>query len=214
MTMTHNSKWGGILVATMAFGWVVGSSRALAQPIEFDFEDPKRVNSIVFILDSTLEPIVGVASGINGKVNFDPKDPKAANGEITVKTKNLHVENKGMKDTIHDKDWLDAEKNPAISFKFKEIKEVKATKDNAWDLQVVGELTIRGVTKPVNVTVKANYLKDKMESRGGKQKGDILALRSDFSVKRKDFGIKPDMNNDVVAEEIQLKVSIVGFARK
>ncbi len=200
---------GIVSVGTLGFAHV-----ATAAPQEFDFKDPKGVNSIVFILDSPLEPIVGVASGISGKIAFDPEQPKSMTGTISVQAKNLHVENKGMKDTLHGPDWLDVGKHPAIEFRFKEVKEAKATKDNTFDLQVGGEMSIHGVTKTITVPIKAHYLKDKLSSRTSQMKGDLLVLRSEFTIKRKDYGLKPDMSNDVVAEDIQLRVSIVGGYKK
>jgi polyisoprenoid-binding protein YceI len=204
-----------LFVGSWAAVGMLGSARqGSAAGLEFDFNDPKKVNAIVFILDSPLEPIVGVASGIFGMVNFDPQQPKSTSGAISVPVKNLHTENRGMKDTIHGPDWIDVGKNPNIEFKLKEVKEVKEAKDNVYEMQVVGEMSIKGVTKPLTVPVKAHYLKDKASSRSGQMKGDLLVLRSEFTIKRKDFGIKPDMGNDVVAEDIQLRVSIVGIHKK
>jgi len=181
---------------------------------EFDFKDPKGVNSISFTLDSLLEPFAGVASGISGKVTFDPADPKATKGTITVATKSLHLANPGMKDTLHGPDWLDVAKNPKIDFTVKEVTDYKSAGENVFDLTVVGDLTCRGVTKELTVPVKATYLPGKLGERSSKLTGDLLVLRANFSMKRKDFGIKPDMPGTVVAEEIQLGVSIAGVSPK
>lgn len=193
---------------------LVAAESVRAAGTEFDFKDPKGVNSIAFILDSLVEPFSGVASGISGKVTFDPADPKATKGTITVETKSLHIVNKGMKDTMHGADWLDAAKHPNIEFTFKKVADYKSAGDNVFDLTVVGDLTCKGVTKELTVPVKATYLPGKLGERSSKQTGDLLVLRSNFSMKRKDFGIKADMPDKVVAEEIQLRVSIAGVSPK
>lgn len=190
----------------------MGASLAQAAATNFDFKDPKGVNSIVFMLDSTLEPIMGIASGISGTITFDPADPKATTGKITVPTKSLHTENKGMKDTMHDKDWLDAEKNPNIEFTIKKVTDAKSSEKDVHELTVVGDLTIKGITKEITVPVKATYLPGKLSERGGRAKGDLLVVRSNFSIKRADYKIKPEMDGKVVAEEIELRVSIAGGA--
>ncbi len=145
---------------------------------------------------------------------IDPADPKATKGTITVETKSLHIENKGMKETLHGPDWLDVAKNPKIDFAIKKVTESKSAGDNVFDLTVVGDLTCKGVTKELIVPVKATYLPGKLGERSSKMTGDLLVLRANFVMKRKDFGIKPDMTDKVVAEEIQLRVSIAGVSPK
>lgn len=190
----------------------ISASVASAAATSFDFKDPKGVNTIAFILDSTVEPIMGIASGITGTISFDPADPKATSGKIVVQTKSLHTENKGMKDTLHDKDWLDAEKNPTIEFSIKKIADAKSSEKDVHELTVVGDLTIKGVTKEVTAPVKVTYLPGKLSERASKMKGDLLIVRSNFVIKRADFKIKPEMDGKVVAENIELRVSIAGSA--
>ena len=181
---------------------------------EFDFKDPKGVNSISFTLDSLVEPFTGVASGISGKVTFDPADPKATKGTIVVEAKSLHLENKGMRDTLHGADWLDVQKNPTIEFAIKKVTDSKPAGDNAFELTVIGDFTCRGVKKEMSVPVKATYLAGKLNERMSKMTGDLLVLRSSFTIKRADFGIKSDIGNTVVADEIQIRVSIAGASPK
>lgn len=206
-------KWAVQVVATIVVGsvWV---SRVSAEGQSFDFKDPKSVNSIVFMVDSTLEPIVGIASGVTGKVTFDPADPKSFSGAIAVETKKLHTDNSGMKGALHGPDWLDAAKNPSIEFKFKEVKSVKGGKENSWELEVAGDFTCRGITKSMTVPVKVSYLKDKLSSRMQGKQGDLLVLRSEFRVKRTDFKIKPDISTDVVGDDIDIHVMIAGGSAK
>ena len=73
---------------------------ALANPVTFDFKDPKGVNAIAFHLDSLLEPISGTANGITGSVSFDPSNPAATSGTIVVATPSLTVTNSTMRDHL------------------------------------------------------------------------------------------------------------------
>lgn len=201
-------------IGLIVFGALLAVGPIRAVGAEFDFKDPKGVNSISFTLDSLLEPFTGVASGISGKVTFDPADPTAMKGKIAVDTKSLHLANKGMKDTLHGSDWLDVAKNPRIEFAIKSVTDYKSAGDNVFDLTVVGDMACKGVTKELTVPVKATFLPGKLSERSNKLTGDLLVLRAEFSMKRKDFGIKPDVPGKVVAEEIQLRVSIAGASPK
>lgn len=186
-----------------------------AKPQEFDFKDPKGVNSVGFFVDSLVEPIFGGANGVSGKVNYDPEKPAATTGKIIIDANSLHTENKGMTDTLLGTDWLDAKKNPTIEFSFKKVSDAKKIDDTTQELTVVGDLLCKGITKEQTVKVRATYLVDGMSQRQGpKAPGDLLVLRADFVIKRADYQIKPDMPGKVVGEEIQLKAAIAGGAKK
>ncbi len=202
--------YGTSIRVGLASIFVLAGTAAISHAAEFDFKDPKGVNAISFALDSQVEPILGVASGIGGTVAFDPAEPKKTTGKLVVAAKSLHCENQGMKETLYKADWLDVEQFPDITFAFKEIKGAKPLGNDTFELDVVGDFTCRGVTKPISTVVKASYLKGKLGERVRGKEGDLLVLRAQFSIARKDFGIKPDMDGTVVAEKIEIRASIVG----
>lgn len=187
---------------------------AAAQEKTFDFKDPKGVNAIGLELDSPLEPFHGTASGISGTVKFDPAAPAKLSGVLKAEAKSIQFTNKGMTDTLHGSDWLDVGKHKEVTFAFREVKEAKKLGENAHELTVAGEVTCKGITKPVTVTVRADYLPGKLGSRVRGKEGDLLVLRSDFSIRRADFDLKPEMGGDVVAEEIRIRAAIVGHSEK
>lgn len=186
------------------------ASAAGAAALDFDFKDAKSVNTISFLLDSELEPILGLASGISGTLSFDPENPKATKGKLVVAVESIHFQNKGMTETLFKDDWIDAKKHPQITFQFREIKEAKSGKAGEQELTVVGDFTCRGVTKSLTVPVKATYLKGRLGDRERGAKGDLLKLAAEFSIRRTDFGIKPDIATAVVSDEIKMHVLIVG----
>ena len=104
-------------------------------------------------------------------------------------------------------------KYPEITFETKQLKNVKTSGDNT-TADVVGTLTIKGVSKDIAAPVKISYLKDKMGQRVPNLKGDLLVLRSTFTIKRTDFGINPGAPQDKVSDEIELSLSIAGAAAR
>ena len=195
------------LITLIALTTLTGA--AYAAPQTFDFKDPKGVNNAVFKLDAPLEAINGSANGVSGTVSFDPANPAATKGKIVVAAASLHVPNSMMKGHLHSDQWLDVAKHVDITFEAKELKNVRSTGDTT-TADAVGTLTIRGVAKEVTVPVKLNYLKDKLGLRVPNQKGDLLVLRTNFSIKRSDFGINPDAPADKVSDTIDLTLSIAG----
>jgi len=182
---------------------------AFAAPQTFDFKDPKGVNNAGFKLDAPLEAINGNASGVSGTVTFDPANPGATKGKIVVATSSLMLPNPMQRQHMLSDKWLDAAKNPEVSFEAKEFKNVQTSGDTT-TADVTGTFTVKGVSKDITVPVKLTYLKDKLGDRLPNQKGDLLVIRASFTIKRSDFNINPGQFNDKVAEDIEINLSIAG----
>ena len=188
------------------------TAAALAAPQSFDFKDPKGVNNAVFKLDAPLESINGTASGVSGTVTYDPDKPENLTGKIVIEAKSLTVPNPMMQQHMHGDQWMDVEKYPEITFEA--VKVANATKSgDKVTAEIIGNMTLHGVTKELTVPVSFTYLKDKLKARSNTE-GDLLVVRSTFTIQRADFGINPGAPADKVAEEIELTLSLAGAAPK
>jgi polyisoprenoid-binding protein YceI len=183
----------------------------LAEPITFDFKDPKGVNTAVFKLDAPLEAVSGSASGISGKVVFDPENPASLKGTIVVQAASLHVGNPMQQQHLLSDQWMDVAKHPEITFETDAVKNVKTSGD-VTTAEVTGRMTIKGITKSITAPVKITYLKDKLKARIPGKEGDLLVLRANFSIHRRDFGLHPGQMEDKVSDEIELSLSVAGAA--
>lgn len=178
----------------------------------YDFEDPKGINNVTFLLDAPLESISGNAKGVSGIVTFDSTNPKAVSGSITVETASLVTTNNKLQEHMLGKGWLDAFNHPTITFLAKSISRIEELKDG-FKAQLTGDFTLKGVTKELTVPVTFTYLPGMLSKRSnGAMEGDLLVLRSTFTINRSDYGIKPGQNSDKVAEEVELRLSIAGAA--
>ncbi len=182
-----------------------------ATPMDFDFKDPKGVNNVVFKLDAPLEAINGTATGISGKVTFDPDSPGSVKGKIVVQVASMHLGNPTQKEHLHGAQWMNAAKHPEITFEVVSAKNAKS-QGNVATADVTGKMTIKGVTKEITVPVKMTYLKDRLKERSPGKDGDLLVLRVNFNVLRRDFGINPGQFEDKVSDEIELNLSLAGAA--
>jgi polyisoprenoid-binding protein YceI len=180
-----------------------------ADTMTFDFADPKGVNNVLFLLDAPLEQISGSASGISGTVVGHPDNPADVTGKIVVQTSSLNVANPVMREHMLGKDWLNAEENPEITFELVSVANVTKDGDRG-TADVTGKFTLNGVTKEITVPVSAHFLAGRLRDRGGDVDGDLLVLRSNFTIKRSDFNIKPGELEDKVSDEIQITLSVAG----
>ncbi len=182
-----------------------------AAPLTFDFKDPKGVNNVVFKTDAPLESINGTANGISGKVSFDPENPGATTGKIVLAANSLHVGNPTMKEHLHSDMWMNVAQFPEIIFELAGLKNIK-TEANVTTADATGKLTVKGLTKEITTPVKLTYLKDKLQQRIPGKKGDLLVVRSNFAIKRTDFGINAGKFEDKVSNNIELSLSVAGSA--
>jgi polyisoprenoid-binding protein YceI len=190
---------------------LLGAAKAAyAEGKVFDFKDPKGVNAIGIRLDSLLEPIAGVASGISGEITFDAAAPDKMRGTLVLEAASVGMSNPAMTKVLHTEEWLDVAGHPTIEYAIRDVVGVAKTGENAWDLVVAGTLTLKGVTREKEVTISATYLPGKYEERNHKGSGDLLILRSSFAVDRTQHNIKPELPPVTVARDIRLDVGIVG----
>ena len=187
------------------------TAAAYAAPETFDFKDPKNVNNAVFKLDAPLESVNGSASGISGSVTFDPQNPGATTGKIVIASESLTVPNPMQKEHLHGPKWLDVANYPEITFEAKSLASISTTGDTT-TADVTGTFTLHGVAKEITAPVKFTYLKGRLGDRVPNMKGDLLVIRSTFSINREDFNIQKGKFEDKVANEIDLTLAIAGAA--
>ena len=180
-----------------------------AAPQSFDFKDPKGINNAGFRLDAPHEYINGSASGISGTVTFDPENPAATTGKIVVASESLMVPNPMQKEHMHSDKWLDVAKYPEITFEAKSLANVK-TEGNTTTADVTGIFTLKGVSKEITTPITLNFLKDKLGDRVPNMKGDLLVIRTNFTINRNDFNIQKGQFEDKVSDTIDLSLSIAG----
>ena len=89
----------------------------------------------------------GSIGGVKGTVMLDEKDITKSKIEATLQTTTVNTNNEGRDKHLKSPDFFDVEKNPTITFKSTSI-----TKSGD-KLQMVGDLTLNGVTKPITLDV-------------------------------------------------------------
>jgi polyisoprenoid-binding protein YceI len=75
----------------------------------------------------------------------DPNDPTTGRGTITIKSASITTGSEQRDGHLKSADFLDVEKYPDITFK------VKSITSNGDQFKVVGDLTIKGVTKEISL---------------------------------------------------------------
>lgn len=136
----------------------------------------------------------GQFAGATGTLVLDPKAPAAAQLEVTVKTDDVGPLNEALDKHLKSADFLDTAKFPTATFKATRI----VVKDGN-EADIHGDLTLRGVTKPIVIKAEFNQAGvnplDKTYSVG---------FDGEAKIRRSDFGIAYAL--PAVGDEVKLKI--------
>lgn len=114
----------------------------------------------------------------DAKLQYDPKNPAAASVEATIKATSINTGTGDRDNHLRSADFFDADNFPAITFKSTKV-DVKG--DTA---RVTGDLTVRGVTRPVTLDVE--FLGQQPNPFTGQP---TLGFEARTKINREDFGL-------------------------
>jgi len=204
--MKHLCLFVGTLLAAVLI--VAGAARpaehhapaASAAPEAFSI-DPVHSTVIYKIEHMGVAPFFGRFNDISGDFTFDESNPAAASFNITIKTASVDSGNEQRDRHLQSADFFNARENPDITFR---STSVTAGEDGA--MQVTGDLTLHGVTKPVTVTVTPTGV-------GETQQGYKRGFSVQATIKRSEFGMDTYIQNGGLGDEVTLMIGLEG-ARK
>ena len=131
----------------------------------------------------------GKFMNVDGSVEFDEKNPTASKVNVTIPIALGLSGVPKLDEHMQGTDFFDVKKYPTATFK---STKVEVTGDKT--ANVTGDLTIRGITKPVVLAVRFNKAGENM------MKLKTIGFTAAAQIKRSDFGMKayvPDLGDDV-----------------
>lgn len=141
----------------------------------------------------------GAFDQIEGSIAFDPNDLAASKAEATIQAKSINTRQEKRDGHLRSADFFDVEKFPTITFVSKAITQAGE------GYTIVGDLTMKGVTKEVSIPVTVSGpVKTAM--------GTVLGLSGSFTLNRQDYGITwnkaLDQAGVAVANEVKVNIDI------
>jgi len=142
----------------------------------------------------------GRFNDISGQVVYDEKNPAKSSVEISIKAQSADTANEKRDTHLKGPDFFNAAQFPLLTFK---SKSVKKTQENAFE--VTGDLTVKGVTKPL--TFNFTRTGAGPDPWGKYRSGGEAA----FAIRRSDFGIT--YMPDALGDEVQLLLTFEGVRK-
>jgi len=135
-----------------------------------------------------------------GSFSIDEADPARTTLDFQVTADSVDTNSAKRDQHLKGPDFFNAKEFPKITFKSKDVK--KVGKDA---YEVVGDLTLHGVTRPVTVKVAAIGTAKRPVVMGG---GYAAGFEGQFVVNRSDFGMKGMVGP--IGDEVRVTVSVEG----
>ena len=149
----------------------------------------------------------GCFKNVRGSLVFDPANPRDSSVEAMIDAAGLWSGEPDRDAHLRSADFLDVNNHPEITFKGSQV---EITGDH--DYKVAGDLTIRGVTRPVTLNVRylgqwqTPWWEDGMD-KGPKTRAGFVA---ETEINRHDFGVSWNATLDrggiVVGNIVQITI--------
>ena len=135
-----------------------------------------------------------------GNIAYDPDNPSAARVDFTVQAASIDTQNDTRDGALRSDAFFDAQQHPTLTFRSASVA-VRGPNQ----LDVTGDLTIRGITKRITIPVRV------LGVAQVPQEGAMAGFETSFTLNRMDFGVRGGQywsSGDAVLSH-QVQVSIV-----
>lgn len=193
------------LLILLALFLSVGASETRAEAVVYDI-DPDHSQVTFKVKHLGISNVRGGFDLFTGTYSFDEENPANSTVETEIVASSINTNKKKRDDHLRSDEFLDAEKFPSITFKSKEVR------GSGDDLEIVGDLTIHGVTK--EVVLDTDYEGSVTDPWGNKRS----AFSATTEINRKDFGMTwnkaLEAGGFVVGDEVKITIDVQGIEKK
>lgn len=183
------SAFAALCVAALA------TMPAQAQATRYEL-DPVHTRIAFQVSHAGFSNPVGTFSGIEGSLHFDGQDWQSASVTVRVPVATLDLGDARWRERMLDRTFFDAKRFPEARFVSTRVEPTGP--DSA---RITGDLTLRGVTRPVTLEARLNALKRHPLTRKRTAGFSATAMLS-----RREFGM--DAWKSLVGDEVRLVIEV------
>lgn len=147
--------------------------------------------------------VKGSFGEFSGTINYDPEAPESTAASAVIKVDSIDTNNADRDEHLKNSDFFDAEKFPEITF------ETTRVEGSAPNMTLIGNLTMKGVTKEISLPVELN---GPITDPWGNERIGISGVAE---INRQDFGINWNKMLDngglVVGDIVKLMIEVEGI---
>jgi polyisoprenoid-binding protein YceI len=187
--MKYSNRFGAIVFVLAA----LASTAAANETYKID---PAH-SSIGFHLGHMMGKVVGKFTKFDGKIDIDPEHPQQSSVTVRIQAGSIDTGIRKRDEHLRSVEFFDVAKYPEITFKSRSVKQTGAQSGD-----VLGDLTMHGVIKPITLHVK---LVTPMKEEHSRWEVTVDAI------KRRDFGLmfSPSLEAvSMIGQEVMPKINI------
>jgi polyisoprenoid-binding protein YceI len=164
--------------------------------------DPAHTQVELSVRHMMITRVKGRFPGVQATIRVDEEDPDRSSVEVEIDAASIDTRNEERDQHLRSSDFLDVENHPQITFRCRRAE--GASFEPGDRFQVHGDLTIRGVTRPV--TLEVEYGGRGTDPWGGTRAG--FSARTEID--RMEFGVdwnQPlDKGGILVGHELRIEI--------
>jgi polyisoprenoid-binding protein YceI len=142
----------------------------------------------------------GIFKGVTGSIDFDEANPAASTVSVAIPAATIETGMERRDDHLRSADFLDAENFPTLAFTSTSI----ASQGERWAIS--GDLTIRGVTRPVVLDTERLGVVSGMDGRRH------AGFEATTKIKRSDWGLTWNMGLEsggwLVSDDVTIELEV------
>jgi len=161
--------------------------------------DPSHTSAVFKVSHMDFSNVFGLIGGADGKFTIDEKTPEKSSFDVSLKVDTLTTLDKKRDEHLKGPDFFNVKQFPLITLKSKSVKK------NGDNFDVTADLTLHGVTKPVNFTFR--QMKTGKDPWNNVRTGGETTLKLRRSDYKMTFMTKPGE----VGDEVELMIGIEGL---
>ncbi|MGH7914413.1 MAG: YceI family protein [Candidatus Binataceae bacterium] len=170
--------------------------------------DPTHTTVGFTVHHMTISSVRGQFDKVAGTITAKDSDPASVSIDVTIDTSSIDTRSSDRDADLKSANFLDVAKYPTMTFKSKKI---EAAGTGKWN--VVGDLTLHGVTKEVILTVDGPTAPIK-DPWGNTRAGAFATAK----ISRKDFGLTwnklIETGGAVVGDEVSISINVEAVKSK
>lgn len=163
--------------------------------------DPAHTTVEFSVRHMMVTTVRGSFQKVSGTLNFDPDNPANSSVEVTIDAASIDTRVDDRDNHLRSPDFLDVANHPTITFKSNKI-EVTGGESG----KIYGDLTIRGVTRPV--IINAEYLGQNKSPYGM----TVVGFTGTTKINREDWGltwnVALETGGVLVGKEINISLDV------
>lgn len=193
--LTRQMKARSLPLATLlavSLGSIAGQAQTSTWTI-----DPAHSSADFQIRHLGVSTVHGSITGVKGTVQLDDKDVTKSSVNTTLETSTVSTSNDARDKHLKSPEFFDASKYPQITFKSTSLSNASGK------LQMTGDLTLNGITKPVTLDVDGPAPPQK--GPGGKT---VSGFSATGSIKRADYNFGGKYTPPMIGDDVKFTIDI------